>query len=811
VPVNRSATRPQRPANFFDRVVEYDLIKQHLDLLAADPQHLRVFGIEGIGGVGKSRFLGEVRTRLSALEDPPTVVWVPLDVPSSSPLLHIRRQLGVDCYLFDAALLTLAAAMQLPYEQLGAPDPRDSLAVRELRSDDDLGRLAVPLSSAARVYEAIPRGDVLRLGYDRDDFDRVDALRDQPVELYDLLPWCLGTDLRRRLNAPRRRRVVFFYDAYEKQARRVLEGRAAWLQDFIRAVGAGIHLVATRQPLGWDDLGWGTILQESVLGNLPEPDCRRLIRRELGDHLRRQVEDRLVTVSGGVPFFLHASIDVCRAQIQQHGSVEVDELPRSTPACVELLLEHLDDAQRTQAVALAAVQYFDQPLFDRLVHALQLDEGAASLPSFTEWFFVAEAGESLFKTHDLLTEAVRTSASLAPIREHALRTATAHLAARTGPTTSAMPGGSPRLFTALLEGWESVESVTVPDVESLVDVGYAFYDAGAWRELADLPALEADPSSHRAAVVAHYFAALTTRRTEGVPRSSQLLEALTPYRDRLGRYGPSFDLELAYLREIGGDYEGAREEFSAMSAAATPFDASRRDHVRARLLHADVITVDGRFAEASRLLVEAYEEVGRESPVEWAELVRHRGHAHRFSFDLEVAEGLYLRALEEMRDTPSMAGKLRTNLAETRCWSEPRKGVEDAEAAIELNARLGSRIEVAKAEAARAVALARLGRTAEARVACARAVDAASAAGYPAGECFALQALVVAHLREGAPAQADDAYRQLQQRVTSLKTYGHLCVLPASLRGDRAGVDKWSARVDWVTPPRLPRLAAGGG
>jgi tetratricopeptide (TPR) repeat protein len=808
VPTIGPAALPQRASNFFDRVVEYGLITKHLALLTDDPQHLRVFGIEGMGGVGKSRFLGEVQSRLAALEEPPTLVWVPLDLPGSSPLLEIRDQLGIDCYLFDAALLTLATALQLPYEQLGAPDPRDSTAVRLLHSGDELGHLAVPRSSAGRVYEAIPRGDVMRLGYDREAFDRVDALRDDPVRLYDLLPWCLGTDLNRRLNAPGRRRIVFFYDAYEKQSRRVLDGGALWLQTFIRSVGAGIHLIATRQPLGWDDPVLLTKLQERVLGNLPERDCRRLIRRELGDHLPRLVEDRLVEASGGgVPFFLLTLVDICRAQIHLHGGVTVDELPRSTPGCVPRLLEHLDDTERTQAVALASVQYFDEPLFDRLVRALHLEDGARAMTTFTEWFFVVDAGGGQFRTHDLLTEAVRTSASEASIRQQALKVATAHLAARSGPTTHALPEGSPRQFTALLEGWRSLDSVPVADVEKLLDIGYAFYDIGAWRELADLPAGDRDLEPHDADLVARYFAALTTRRTEGVPQSRQLLEALAPYRDRLGRYRPSFDLELTYVREIGGNYGHAREAFRAMSERATPFDPTRRDHVRARLLHADVLTVDGRFAEASRLLVEAYEQVTRESPFEWSELMRHRGHAHRLSFDLERATLLYHEALEEMEHTPSMAGKLRTNLAETRCWSEPGKGVKDAEAAIELNTRLGSRIEVAKAQAARAIALARLDRTDEALVAAAQARDTAREAGYPAGECFALQALVVAQLRAGAPDRADTAYQQLAERVTSLSTYGHLCVVPAMLRGDQDQVNQWSSGVEWIVPPHVTVLA----
>jgi tetratricopeptide (TPR) repeat protein len=348
--------------------------------------------------------------------------------------------------------------------------------------------------------------------------------------------------------------------------------------------------------------------------------------------------------------------------------------------------------------------------------------------------------------------------------------------------------------------------VPISDTERLVEIGYDLYDAGQWRELADLPGRDEPDAPHAARLVAQYFAALATRRLEGVSQSRQQLEALAPFRGMLGRYAGSFDVEVAYLREISGDYRYAHERFRELSERTTPFDPTRRDHVRARLYYADMLIIEGRFAPASRMLLEAYEDLGRGSPLLWAELVRHRGHAHRFSFDLDVAETLYLRALDEAGEAPSLNGKLRTNLAETRCWREPHRGVLDAEMAIDLNARLGNRIEVAKAHAARAVALAGLGRTAEAREACDGALRESASAGYPAGACFARQALVVTQVAASAPDEASAAYQELAQGVRALATYGHLCVVPAWLRRDEPEVEAWSSEVDWVQPPRFPDL-----
>ena len=159
-----------------------------------------------------------------------------------------------------------------------------------------------------------------------------------------------------------------------------------------------------------------------------------------------------------------------------------------------------------------------------------------------------------------------------------------------------------------------------------------------------------------------------------------------------------------------------------------------------------MLVMDGQFLEASRLLSETYEAIGPTSPLDWAELVRHRGHAHRFSLMFDVAEQLYLQALNVVNDAPSMSGKLYTNLAETRAWLAPELALKDADIATRINTEVGNRLEIAKCEAARAIALARLADPSAAREAWQQSCEQFVALAYPAGVAFALQARVVVEL-----------------------------------------------------------------
>ncbi|MHB8466240.1 MAG: hypothetical protein ACYDD7_15585, partial [Acidimicrobiales bacterium] len=805
--VPRSEFRPprRRPAEFLDRADEFRIVHEHVALLSADRSHLKVFEIVGLGGVGKTRFLNEVRQRIDATRERTHLVWVSLESEASSsatgPLRVIRSQLGMDCLLFDCALLSYWAATGQPFQSIRDRKMGASIAMRALETGGGLAGIPLPLTFAADLFAGLDRMIIRRRRYQHPEFEAIDELRRQPAELFARLPHYLGLDIHRRVGHSRRR-FVFFYDAYEKQTAKTLTDHAPWLREFIATIDTGVHLISTRDPLGWDDAEWGEVLQAMVLGALPEAECRNMIRDELGQ-LSSEVEDRLLVASHQIPFFLQAAIDICHSRIDENGTVLVSDLPSSPAASVGYLLDHLDHTEQTLAVVLGCLQYFDEALYAHVIRALNLPVSVVDIDEFVEWFFVSPVDHGLFKTHDLLSEALRESVVAESVKLRALQAATDHLAARSKVSGTEQVERLLQLFHAVIAAWTSTPSMPTSSAELLIDIGYEFYDAGFWKGLEGLPHSSLGTAGRAADLIARYFAVLAARRTQGPREALQKLEALEGGRDLMGRHASSFDLEVAYLSEITGNYARAREEFRVLNDRVAAFDSTRRDHVRSRLYHADMLVMDGEFVDASRLLVETYEAIGPRSPLAWAELVRHRGHAYRFSFVWNVAEQLYLQALDLVRDWPSMSGKLYTNLAETHCWIAPALALEDASVATRINVELGNPLEAAKCDAARAVALAQLSDPTAAREACDRSRDQFLSLGYPAGAAFALQARVVVDVLSQAWSDAEAAYQELREWVASLGTYGHLRVIPAWLLADETEFMRSASEVEWISPTQL--------
>lgn len=804
MPRSRFGAPSRQRSTFLDRTEHLALITQHVELLRSDSSHLRVFEINGLGGVGKSRLLNEIREQVTASKQHGYLCWVSLESEGSAtevgPLLALREQLDFDCLMFDTALVAYWHATGQPRQVEKHGRFSDSFVVKAL----DIGRAAVgvpvSLTFAAEIFRLAANKAARVRRYKKSDFEAIDALRLDPRALRERLPHYLAHDVTRRLELSGKPFVAFF-DAYDRQAPSTISEHAPWLREFIGTLDRGVHLITTRDPIGWSMDDWSSVLDRIVLETLPEAEARTMIRERLGV-LPTEVEDRILTASRRIPFFLEASIDAYHLRVGDDSSPNVDELPRTPDGAVTHLLDHLPEAHRTLAVALASVQVFDAEAYAYLVRALNLPLSVVDFDQFLEWFFVERLSPTMCKIHDLMTGFVYESAKHAKTRRVALEWSTRYLQSAAHDGANGRAAELLQMFRSVVAGWRAIGEVNRSTVERLVDVGYVLYDLGYWYELA---AIAEEVRGHEPAIdiATGFFQALSARRTDGVGRALSMLADLEPRAELLGAHQLSMRLEVAYLSELAGNYAKAREEFRTLDRPQIVLSASNRSQVRARLCHADVLTMDGDLVESSRMLLDAAEQIGTEAPVMWAELVRHRAHNFRFSFAVTEAEGLYLQAIAACADSPSLLAKLHTNLAETLCWDAPQRAIEIAALAYELNARLGNRIELAKCDAARAVAFARIGEYNAALSSAETARTGALNVGYPAGSAFALQARAVAHTLAGDAVAARSSRAALAETVAALGTYDHLRVLPAWLAGDEDEFIATAAPVLWVKPNEL--------
>ncbi|MDX6306976.1 MAG: hypothetical protein QOI06_22 [Nocardioidaceae bacterium] len=802
---NPSDPRLRRPALFLNRDAQLRLIADHVGLLETVPAHLKVFEVRGFGGVGKTRLLQELQHRSDKLPGVNPIAFVPLrpqaSVTEAGPLKVIREKLDYDCMLFDTALMLYLHVTGQPFNLARSSRLRSSTVFRTLDIGRSMSGLPIPLPLAAELFSRIARKATEQLLYKEYEFNVLSELRDDPAQLLRALPGCLAVDIRRRLEVDARA-FVAFYDEYDRQAPETVAAHAPWLRTFIETLGRGVHVIATREPLRWEGSAWRHVVEPVLIDELPEDECREMVRGRLTG-LALGVEDRMLEASRRIPFFLETIINVYEQLAVEQAAVAANDLPLTPEGSVAHLLDHLPEAQRSLAIALAAVQVFDESLYRRLIRSLNLQVEVGAFRRFTRWFFVDETESGLYKTHDLLTEFVRRSTAARSTVRLALEVATDSLYERSDHDRLVEADTTLQLLRSVGAAWFTQPTMPLASTETFIDAGLRLYDAGYWNELSTMLPPASPDVAHPMMGVVEFFAALSARRTAGIDRALELFEPLENRAAVLGRHMRTVELELAYLSEIAGNYAKARQEFRELNRLAMPFKVSDRTHVRARLHYADMLMMDGGLQAGSRLLLEAYEEIGSRAPMDWAEFVRHRGHAFRFSFLLEQAEDLYSSAIRAAANARALVGKLQTNLAETLCWVDAERALEAASLSTQYNDGLGNEIELAKCSAAKAIALARLGEFVAARDAVETAAQRARKVGYPAGEAFALQAKAVVESLDGRSDMVASCSAELADSVRLLGTYSHLRLVPAWLMGDDDLFVDLALDTDWLDPDDL--------
>ena len=803
MPRSKFGSQPLGRAPFLDRVHQKDLILSHLAVAKHDPQYLRVFALVGYGGIGKTRLLNELYGQIPHESEPIHRFWVPLAAEESSteigPLLSFREQAHMDCILFDTATLVYWTAMGQPLHRDQQTRLRNSLALQSVQVAGGLVGIPLPAPFALGVYQSIRHRLVRKWHYSKADFEEIDDLRGEPRALLERLPHYLGLDLRRRLDS-REQPVVAFFDGYDRQRATTREAQAPWLRELIASIGAGIYLISTREPLHWDS-DWDNVLDHVGIDSLPDREARQLIWTHLGT-IPRGAEEHIVSVSRRIPFFIEAMATAYAVQVDECPDAEIN-LPDTPEDAVRHLLDHLDPPERTIATAVATVQWFDLRLFRYLAQALSLAVGSLAFDEFVNWFFVERVEGDLFKVHDLLAELVRGSPNQVLVKRSALETCGQYIFGRCHGDGSHELESLLPIFHGVLAGWLGMTEVPVSAIETLMDVGYTLYDAGYWNELAD-PEVALQSRDHPVAVVTGFFNALAVRRTSSPIKGLELLGDLAASFDILGRHRLSVDLEIAYLSELAGNYARARSKFRELHHRLTPFNPEDRTHLRSRINHADMLIMDGSFLEGSRLLLETAELIGPSSPAEWAEVVRYRGHAFRFSLIHERAEELYLRALDAARGIPALEAKLWTNLAESRCWLQPSLALEAVAVSMDLNARLGNQIELVKCQVARGIALARHKEFGASFANLEEAMSKATAIDYPAAVAFGLQAITMVNQWAGRTSEAGESLSKLRRQIEKIGTYRHLLLIPFHALPGGTVTDALVWQPDWIQPDSVP-------
>ncbi|MER5864666.1 hypothetical protein [Kitasatospora sp. NPDC002040] len=776
---------------FFNREEMLAIHDEELRGISAEP---RVLNVVGVGGIGKSRLLQELRTRTP---DTYRTARLDLQLPTlrqqEDALAVLRSELGAQGVKFDRFDIAYAVLWQRVHPQLqldrkNTPFAEESEVLSKIL-DDAMG---LPIfGTAAGLVRLTGRAVANRQRRHRIESDptlqELDSLSN--ADLGHAVTYLFAQDLQR---SAEERPYVIHVDAYEAMAPTSLSGGRnlrsdAWLRDLLGQLGGGLTVLASREPLTWaaHDSDWATVIRSILIRGLPMPARLALLAQAGIVDLPRQRS--IADASAGVPFYLHLAVDT---HLQNPtGSVAA----ATAEEIVQRFLQHVAPDEVRILELLGVARTFDLDVFRVIGRAFDLPTNLLTWESLTSYSFAYPLPGGWYRLHQLMIGALQQHLSPA-VRRHVHAVLRGHweqLAGRmeAGTEQSGVTRSSP-LREAVHHGLHA-ENISPEEIQRHADravlmSGRQAVD-GMVKDLRDYlaAATDTDPANAVLPDIRDAADCLEAESKLEIGDSAAAI-ALTPELDRPVRSVVAARLALAAAN--------ARRIAGQSTLAAGIFERVWDEHTGAArtsagLCVADIRMWQGDFAGAFALATEVHGICAPHERVIRGDLQRLMHLGHRFLMDFDRSAELLAEAEQEYRAAGSVVGlaNIRTNRAELLAFTDPEGAVAEATAALDVQRDLGAQHEIGKAYTAMAIAQIRLGQLDRAELSFRNAHTALDRAGYRSGRARADMFRAFLLLRRDEQEAARDLLLHAAQEFEACQVYPSL-VLAIHRATERLGL-----------------------
>ncbi len=760
------ASGPARP--FVNREEAVELFLRELDRIGNGP---RVLNVTGIGGIGKSRLLRELTTRVAETHRTATLdLQVPALRQADAALAVLRAEFGRQQVRFDHFDVAYAVLWQRLHPHLKVsrrelPFVEHSDVLTEVL-DGAAGvpvfgtavallRLADAAPSSIRERRALSRSPVLK---------QLDSLSSS--ELADAVTYLFAQDLRTATESSKP--YVLFVDAYEalvgehaRTGRVVLSD--AWLRDLVGQLDRGLCVLGSREPARWEeyDADWAEVVRVAPLADLPTSARLELLEHCGIDDERHRRE--IAHASSGVPFYLNLAADTA-----QHSPVS-DAGPDtvSTEQILQRFLHHVAPEEVRLLELLSLARMFDRGVFEAIAAEYRLPGHQLAWNSLTAYSFVHASSTSQYQLHQLMLDALRSRIP-AELATDVHRTLRRHWDSRVAPEQT---NGTADELTALREAVH--HGLRAGELTGDVLLGYADRIVALGGAARIVPIIDdAEEALRTGSVAASLSEAAQCLKTEAaylagapqrVPTVTTGLATLTQVR---------LALAGAHALRVLGDTREALDSYSTIWSCG-----DGRHHRAAGLWAADLHMAQGRFRDAVQLAGKVREGSADDAELQ-GDVARLLHLTHRFAFDID-ASAPYLDEAASWYERASMvigAANVQTNLAEHLAWTAPDRAVDAALEAIDKQRDVGALHEIGKSRTALALAWTRLGELTRAHDEFERACQDLDRAGYRSGRARAelYRASLLAH--RGRVTAMIDSVRWAVQEFEAAEVYPSMII-----------------------------------
>ena len=741
---------------------------------------LKILTFYGVGGIGKTHLLRKFAKELEG-SNGYTVATIDAESPHYNSLidilLDIRSQLHVNAVLFDYAIARFLTVNGRSLSELKKSwISEDSLLfdLQELASN--LAEVVPAARVIKKLYDIADEKKTRYLSKYKKHFDRIDGFSSSELVAY--IPHYLGIAI---ADASKKNKFVVFIDTLESLDKRNLfkvtkESPDEWITELIGSAESGLYVLASRNYIKWVDRNpeWEKYLEQHSLGALSNLDADYFLKSiPITD---QDTRNAIIKSANGLPLYLDLCATTYLIKESEGQVINADDFVIHEGEVIKRFLAHLDVEHRESIKAMSVVSVFDLDLFSTVVGSLNINFPLSLFHEFCDTAYTnsINAGVDTFSIHSLIRSYLHDESSIT--------TVSIILECIFREINSSLTNSDCERQLWLMAQVRDVISTYDLDISSnqsatFLESGIFIIERGLWSEISvmlhNMRECIYDESSFGLSV--SFLEALTYRKKGMLVEAERVYKNIMRRNNELGKFKDLLLYYNAHTNHLLGRYSEALTVYKKLNNSQfCSGNIPSASHFAKRQI-ADILMMKGKFRSAI-LLFQELSEIDSYGGLWLSECLRFRGHVFRFNFDFESALENYFQAQElaVQLGADSMLGKVKTNLVETLCWTNPTQALEFSASAIEVNMEVNSPIELGKTYAALGIANAFLGLYEEACADSDKAIAIQKRTGYLSGQLFGLNAKAIINLVQQADDEAKAIIIEMREIISKIGVYGFL-------------------------------------
>lgn len=765
---------------FTDRVEPKIFLQKELSRLKNTEEYKKIVNFFGIGGIGKTRFLKEMKYKE---EKTGIINFIQIsfdtyeyDTPVKI-LLCMRKQFeDIDFTFFDYALIQY-------YQKNGfsSKDILDKMKTMKSGISDTLMMLSdigasefIPYYSVAKnLFKGLKEvGKYLKYKKYEADFKSIEELTAN--EIYLLLPKMLADGINEA-----NRKILFYLDDFESMLKRIKDKSISddslrWLIDFFIETKSVLLVIASRDKINFSykypQLAEYTT--QYYLDKLSVEDSKMFLRTV--PIQEEKIINQIATLSSGIPLYLDMCADLyVKSEHFDFHNLSIQEI-------IDRHLRHLELQERELILYLSYLNSFENDFVCYLAKAKNIAISDQQVNDFLELSIFVETNE-----YKKIDSSVKLHIFEGKLNEDVSGICTVLRNYLTEKITIEQ-NNYIHYFNQLIYLYgkkdRTMDSV---ETESIVYMIARLIDRGNWISI-EKNINQANKSNPHFSPIFNYFNILWLRRTGKIKEAKIFYEQKreTGFDSSIyGKMKSSYEMIYVQTLHLMGNYEIAMEKYSEMISNYELFGASAielRTVYLAKIKYADILFLKGSFNQSMNLVNQFDLNKLVESEIKM-EVLRVKAHIYRFNYMFDQAIKIYSYILEnESSKDIKILGNIYTNLAESYALVDPEQALAYSEKSLEINTAIQSAVEIGKTYAARAIAFGRLNQIEKGIEEANKAIDTQVMTGYKAGVLFGKIAklfLEFSYNQSELTQEKKKLIIEINEIISEIKVYSYLCLL----------------------------------